>query len=74
MQPKHWQSYIIHYRYRDTYYHITIEISNKKIENSISVTIDNVLKNTTIVSQGDSMSCTIPMVNDWQDHFVKVDC
>ena len=31
--PAHWQSYKIHYRYRDTVYHIVVNCNNKKTNN-----------------------------------------
>ncbi len=71
--PKHWQSYKIHYRYRDTVYHITINLHDKQIENALRVTLDNV-----IIDNGESeheaaRPCIVPMSDDRQEHYVQVD-
>ena len=58
--PDHWDTYKIHYRYRDTFYHITIECS---AEVAGSVTVDGVMMNDADL---------IPLVDDRQEHHVEV--
>ncbi len=58
--PEHWQSYKIHYRYRDTFYHITI---NCAADGAARVTLDGVALNDADV---------IPLVDDRQEHHVEV--
>ena len=73
--PKHWQSYKIHYRYRDTVYHITINLQGNKTEKAVRVTLDNVVINTvaTIETASSNAPCMIPLSNDKQNHFVQID-
>ena len=76
--PKHWQSYKIHYRYRDTAYHITINFHPEKMEFLTCVTLDNVVINTAMTSGSSALeatlaSCVIPLTNDHQQHDVQVD-
>jgi len=58
--PDHWQSYKIHYRYRDTFYRITINCAE---DGAGGVTLDGVVLNEVDV---------IPLVNDREEHHVEV--
>jgi cellobiose phosphorylase len=63
--PADWEIYKVHYRYRETIYHITVRqtpASNNKMIGETSVTIDS-------VEQHDN---TIPLVDDRQEHSVEV--
>jgi cellobiose phosphorylase len=76
--PKHWQSYKIHYRYRDTLYHITINFHLEKMAFLTRVTLNNIVINT-VNTSGQSAHevtiapCVIPLINDHQEHNVQVD-
>jgi cellobiose phosphorylase len=70
--PKHWQSYKIHYRYRDTVYHITINTNQEKSADLPRVILDDVVVQTSQVNQVNT-SCTIPLTDDRQEHNVLVD-
>jgi cyclic beta-1,2-glucan synthetase len=59
--PAQWKSYKIHYRYRQTYYHITIRRTDGKSNQVIRVTAD-----------GNILSI-IPLVDDHQAHHIEVD-
>ncbi len=76
--PKHWQFYKIHYRYRDTLYHITINFHAEKMEFLSRVTLNNIVINTDITNgqsahEGTLAPCFIPLINDLQEHDVQVD-
>jgi cellobiose phosphorylase len=59
--PKTWKSYKIHYRYRDTIYHITISRHSADWAESTQLVLD-----------GNELSGkTIPLVNDRREHFVE---
>jgi cellobiose phosphorylase len=58
--PDHWPSYKIHYRYRDTFYHITINCAEG---GAGRVTLDGAVLNEVDV---------IPLVDDRQEHHVEV--
>ena len=71
--PAHWKSYKIHYRYRDTFYHITIKRVSEKSEHMIRVTMDG-----TVVSEGAEDEAgrpqgLIPLVDDHREHYVEAD-
>jgi len=71
--PAQWESYKIHYRYRETFYHITIKHVGEKSENMIRVTMDG-----TVVSEGAEDEAgrpqgVIPLVDDHREHYVEVD-
>ncbi len=58
--PDDWDAYKIYYRYRDTFYHITIKCGSDRAER---VTVDGVVTN------DDGL---ISLVDDRQDHYVEV--
>jgi len=58
--PAHWESYKIHYRYRDTVYHITIRCGGEGVGR---VVVDGVVLNDTDL---------ITLVDDRQEHHVEV--
>jgi cyclic beta-1,2-glucan synthetase len=60
--PADWASYKIHYRYRDTFYHITVQRVGEQSEQGIRVTVDGVERPDNI----------IPLIDDRQDHAVEV--
>nr|WP_211436086.1 hypothetical protein [Candidatus Kuenenia stuttgartiensis] len=69
--PAHWASYKIHYRYRDTVYHIIV---NRVVENSqqvVRVSLDGTEVNGA-GEAGAGRGC-IPLVNDCQAHQVVVE-
>ncbi len=63
--PAEWETYMVHYRYRETIYHITIRqtpAANNEMIGEQSVTIDG-------VEQHDN---NIPLLDDQQEHSVEV--
>ena len=68
--PDHWQGYKIHYRYRDTFYHITISTVGENSQQVTCVTIDG------LEVEGDGAGKTpglIPLLDDRRDHYVEVE-
>ncbi len=61
--PDDWESYTIHYRYRDTYYHIEIKCTGEKSDHATRVTMDGSVVNETGL---------IPLQDDRQEHHVEV--
>ncbi len=59
--PADWEMFKVHYRYRETIYHITIQQMSAG-SGETSVTVDG-------VEQPDD---TIPLIDDQQEHSVKV--
>jgi cellobiose phosphorylase len=70
--PAHWASYKIHYRYRETMYHITMQRVVETSAHVIGVRVDGV----TISSSSDDGAIQvrnrISLVNDQQEHHVEV--
>jgi cellobiose phosphorylase len=69
--PAHWESYKINYRYRETFYHITVKNVEKQPGHVIRVTVDGVVTDATggISEQQQGM---IPLVDDRRAHHVEV--
>jgi cyclic beta-1,2-glucan synthetase len=61
--PDDWESYKIHYRYRDTSYHIEINCPGEKSNHATRITMDGTVMNETGL---------IPLQDDRQDHHVEV--
>jgi cellobiose phosphorylase len=60
--PAHWDAYTIHYRYRETVYHIAFRRAAQG-EQGIRVTVDGVLR----------PDPRIPLNDDRREHYVEVD-
>ncbi len=61
--PADWDAYKIHYRYRDTVYHITIRRIGEPSAQVTRVTVDG----------AECPDTRIPLVDDRREHFVEVD-
>lgn len=61
--PAEWQSYLVHYRFRDTFYHITIRRA-KSVADSVHSQSNEIAK---------SEEAVIALVNDFEEHHVTVD-
>ncbi|MHB1530555.1 GH36-type glycosyl hydrolase domain-containing protein [Acidithiobacillus sp.] len=72
--PAHWESYKIHYRYRETFYHITVKrVGEKKSEQVTRVTVDGTVVSGTGVDGAGRSQGMIPLVDDRREHYVEVD-
>lgn len=67
--PDWWDSYKIHYRYRETVYHITIRSGARKSSKVVRVTVDGTLVNCV----DDDGTGLIPLVDDRATHYVDVE-
>jgi cyclic beta-1,2-glucan synthetase len=70
--PDHWESYKIHYRYRETFYHITVKNSGENSEQASRVLIDGVWLSGTSTDGTAQGQAIIPLVDDHRDHYVEV--
>ena len=70
--PAHWESYKIHYRYRETFYHITVKHVDEKSEHMIRVTLDGAVVNGTGVDEAGRPQGMIPLVDDRREHYADV--
>jgi cyclic beta-1,2-glucan synthetase len=71
--PAHWNAYKIHYRYRDTFYHIAIRRVAEQPDHAIRVTVDGVLADGAGVDAAGKPQGLIAIVNDRREHHVEVD-
>ena len=60
--PDHWQSFIIHYRYRETVYHITVKCVGETSGHVNRIMVD-----------GSVVKDMIPLIDDRRDHYVEVE-
>jgi cellobiose phosphorylase len=70
--PAHWTSYKIHYRYRETMYHITMQRVANSSEHVIEAKLDGVKIYSPAVDGAMQIHNRIPLVNDQQEHHVEV--
>jgi cellobiose phosphorylase len=71
--PGHWESYKIHYRFRETFYHITVTRVGEKPEQVIRVAMDGVQIDGVGVDATGRSYGRLHLVDDRRDHFVEVD-
>jgi len=71
--PGHWESYKIHYRYRETVYHITVRRVGEKPEQVSGVTVDGVVLEGVGVDGAGRPRGIIPLVDDRREHQVEVE-
>jgi len=62
--PDHWDSFKIHYRYRETLYHIRVNCTDKKLDQVLQVQVDGAVIN--------DVAGRIPLVDDHCDHYVEI--
>jgi cyclic beta-1,2-glucan synthetase len=70
--PDHWESYLVHYRYRETLYHITIKRVGKKPERVIRVTLDDAVVYEADRDDAGRQPGIVPLADDRQEHYVEV--
>jgi cyclic beta-1,2-glucan synthetase len=71
--PAHWESYKIHYRFRETVYHITVKGVGEKPEHVSRLTMDGVKIDGVGVDATGRPQGRIHLVDDRRDHYVEVD-
>ncbi len=79
LMPKDWGSFKVHYRYRETFYHITIErkddgtgASGKEVLSLGAELVRSVKMDGVDLDQTGSLHGAIPLVDDRRDHYVEV--
>jgi cellobiose phosphorylase len=70
--PSHWKTYKIHYRYRETFYHITVARVAETPAHTIRVTVDGALVQGANADNAGRPHGLIPLVDDRQEHYVDV--
>lgn len=70
--PDDWTSYKIHYRFRDTFYHITFRRAGEDADRKVRVKLDGVVVKGPGTDGAGKPQGLIPLVNDRKEHFVDV--
>ena len=70
--PAHWDTYKIHYRYRETIYHITVRRVGVQ-SGRIRVTMDGKLKHEAGLDESGQLSGVFYLVDDHSQHHVEVE-
>ena len=70
--PAHWKSYLIHYRFRETFYHITVNCNGEKPGYEIRVTVDGAVVDCAGIDEAGRPQGLIPLVDDHREHHVEV--
>ncbi len=71
--PAHWESYKIHYRYRETVYHITVKRIGEAAEHVSRASVDGAVVYEVDIDGAGRQQCMIPLVDDHREHYVEVD-
>jgi cellobiose phosphorylase len=71
--PAHWESYKIHYRYRETFYHITVKRVGEEPGSVSRVTLDGAVVTGPGTDGAGRPQGIIPLVDDRREHYVEVD-
>lgn len=71
--PAQWKSYIIHYRFRETFYHITVKCNGTELSHAMHITVDGNVIDSIVTGKPGRPQGMIPLVNDRQVHHVAVD-
>ena len=71
--PADWASYKIHYRYRETVYHITVRNVGGGSDKVVRITMDGAVLNETSAEGAERPQDMVPLVDDRREHYVEVD-
>jgi cyclic beta-1,2-glucan synthetase len=71
--PADWASYKIHYRYRETVYHITVRRVGEESDQLVRITVDGAVLTETSAEGAERPQDRIPLVDDRREHYVEVD-
>jgi cellobiose phosphorylase len=71
--PAHWDAYKIHYRYRETLYHITVKNAGDQPGHAIRVSVDGLESHVAGLDRAGRPQGLIPLVDDRREHLVEVD-
>jgi cellobiose phosphorylase len=71
--PAHWESYKIHYRYRETVYRITVSRRDVTSAQVSCVTVDGAVTEGVAVDAAGRPYGLIPLLDDRREHYVEVD-
>lgn len=70
--PADWSSYKIHYRFRDTQYHIIVNQVVAVSKHKVRVTIDGILIEGVGVHEFGNRQALVPLVDDRNEHHVEI--
>jgi cellobiose phosphorylase len=70
--PDHWDCYLVHYRFRETFYHITVKYNTEKSGNPSRVTLDGVAIDGVGIDKTGHSYYQLLLINDHQEHHVEI--
>ena len=70
--PAHWESYKIHYRFRETVYHIAIKRIGEEAQHEVRITVDGVALDQAGPAGAAQPQGMIPLTDDRREHHVEV--
>ncbi len=70
--PEHWDEYTIHYRYRETLYHITVKCNGEQSEQAGQVMLDGARVTTISEDRAGGLQHIVPLMDDQREHHVVV--
>lgn len=70
--PQHWAEYKIHYRYRETVYHILVTRVAEEPQQTLRVILDGAVVDEGSVDESGRAQGMVPLVDDRQEHQVEV--
>ncbi len=71
--PAHWTSYKVHYRYRETVYHITVRRVGERPEHVSRVMVDGAVVDAVAMDAAGRPHGRISLIDDRREHHVEVD-
>jgi cellobiose phosphorylase len=71
--PAQWASYKIHYRFRETVYHISVRRVAETSTHAIRVTLDGTEVSSAGIDDAGRPQGMIPLVDDQREHYVEVE-
>lgn len=70
--PEKWDSYLIHYRFHETFYHITIRNSGEMVNRESLITLDGIAVDNIRTDENDQTQYQFHLMNDHQQHYVEI--
>ncbi|MBL8497740.1 cyclic beta 1-2 glucan synthetase [Nitrosomonas sp. JL21] len=70
--PDQWRSYLVHYRFRETFYHITIRNNKEKSQRENLLILDGITVDNVNINETGQPLYRLPLINDHQQHYVEI--
>jgi cellobiose phosphorylase len=71
--PSNWSTFKIHYRFRETQYHIIVNRSVTVSKHKVRVKIDGILIKSEELNEFGNIQAYVPMIDDRNEHHAEID-